>query len=71
MTQLFRRCPAVFLCLGVSLSAATARFDDFAAAAAKQKAILALPNYPRTLEGLKTAGDQVLATADGALTNLA
>lgn len=71
MTQLFaRRLPVACLCIATSLLGANARFDDFAAAAAKENTVLALPSYPRTVEELKSAVERAIATADGELATL-
>jgi len=53
------------------LSAATAKFADFQAAALTHGTVLTLPDYPLTPAAVTTAGDAALKKADAALTALA
>jgi thimet oligopeptidase len=52
------------------LAAAPAKFDEFAAAAAQQNTYLAVPDYPKTVEALRTRTAEMLRTAEARLDEL-
>ncbi|HVS52477.1 MAG TPA: M3 family metallopeptidase [Opitutaceae bacterium] len=57
--------------LATLLHAATAKLADFAAAAESHRVVLALPDYPRTVEQLRTRGAEATRNADAMLAALA
>ncbi len=59
------------LLTGASLVAAPAKLEDFAAAAAQQKLVLRLPDYPRDVETLRARTTETLRAADAALAEIA
>jgi thimet oligopeptidase len=71
MTLPFVRTAALALASICCLRAAPAKLQDFAAAAARQNAILALPDYPRTVDALRSRTAATLRDADAALAMLA